>query len=87
MPCPLRSEPLRRCALGRYAVAPLCRCALGRYAVAPLCRCAFTSYLTNLNYFPISSITFELKKQNYFFLFASDKKLSFESFSILLINK
>jgi hypothetical protein len=42
----------------------------------------FAPFFTNLNYFPVSSIAFELKKQIYFFLLPSDKKISFESFSI-----
>jgi len=40
--------------------------------------------LTNLNYFPISSITFELKKQIYFFLVQSLKKISFENFASII---
>jgi len=68
--------PLRPCAvipLCRCALAPLCRCAvvpLCRCAVMPLRLCAAAPFIhsPNLNHFPISSITFELKKQNYFFL-------------------
>jgi hypothetical protein len=35
----------------------------------------------------ISSITFELKKQIYFFLLPSYKKISFESFGVKLTYK
>jgi hypothetical protein len=45
-------------------------------AVAPLRLFSFHKF----KLIPISSITFELKKQIYFFLFASDKKISFGNF-------
>jgi hypothetical protein len=40
--------------------------------------------MTKLKYFPFSSITFELKKQIKYFLVQSYKKISFESFSVLV---
>jgi hypothetical protein len=64
MPNNYQNVPL----LCRYAVMPLCR-----YAVMPLCRYAvaplrLSIFFHKFNHFHISSITFELKKQNYFFL-------------------
>jgi hypothetical protein len=80
--------PLCRCAftsLRLYAVGPLrlyVVAPLRRYAVVPLCRCAVAPSFIAHKFIKIriSSITFELKKQIYFFLFASDKKLSFGNF-------
>jgi len=54
------------------AFIPLCRCAL-----MPLCLSFFSHKFIKIR---ISSITFELKKQIYFFLLASDKKISFGIF-------
>jgi hypothetical protein len=53
----------------------------------PLSLCAPTplslsAKQTNLKQLVHSSITFELKKQIYFFLVQSDKKISFESFRV-----
>jgi hypothetical protein len=74
----LKGIKAQRLMIDWFAIKPLSLYALKPYFAFV----EFASYSTNLIYFLVSSITFELKKQIYFFLFPSDKKISFERFSI-----